>query len=280
MANPMNAKPERRLGAGRPQDTLTLAALALLLLAAGLWFFSGASAKRRGEQTVKPRSALAEARWTGGPPDSVRQSASAIRLDLNLFSAARAVSSPRNVGSVPGRPEDYLGTKRFPAPPSPTRAQHDALKQAITARLNIAGLRVLLDGPDARGASLGGEQVPVLVITRDLTQTNGVAFLLVRAQLQQTLYALPSGSEASGAAVSGTVAGNEAQYVGARPMPSRGAADTWRWTEKAVLNTVDQFLARRRFEARYGGNEGIGQNAESFAEYLRMSGTPASSGRK
>lgn len=267
MANPMNAKPERRLGAGRPQDTLTLAALALLLLAAGLWFFSGASAKRRGEQTVKPRSALAEARWTGGPPDSVRQSASAIRLDLNLFSAARAVSSPPR-------------GKGFPAPPSPTRAQHDALKQAITARLNIAGLRVLLDGPDARGASLGGEQVPVLVITRDLTQTNGVAFLLVRAQLQQTLYALPSGSEASGAAVSGTVAGNEAQYVGARPMPSRGAADTWRWTEKAVLNTVDQFLARRRFEARYGGNEGIGQNAESFAEYLRMSGTPASSGRK
>lgn len=286
MANPTNTKRERRFGDGRPQETLTGAALALLLLAAGLWFFSGASG-RRGGRTAETRLALAAARWTGGPPESARQKAgAAIRLDLNVLSPARrpdendlsrrahALPDGRPP-SLPSRRDDYLRTRLLPRPTLPTRAQFSALKQAVIARLNTADIRVLGDEQGAPAAAMG-EPASVLVITRDLSETDEDAFLLVRARLQQTLYAPPAGSP-----VSATTAGDEAQYLGVRRRGgSGGAADTWHWTEKAVLYTVDQFLARRRFEARTG-DEATARNADVLARYRGPgSGTPASASRK
>jgi hypothetical protein len=261
VTNPTNAK-----------STLTGAAVILLLLAAVFWVFSGASDSRRERRTADASPTFDALPALGGPPDSARNwnTLQAVRLDLNLFS----VPSPRGRG-VPGRPEDYLGTQPFPAPPFPTREQYGALKQAITARLNTVGIRVLLDGSASNTAM--GEPAPVFVVTRDVNEANGVTFLLVRVQLQQTLYALSgSGGGATGGPVSATMAGNEAQYVGARRLS--GGAQTWRWTEKAVLSAVDQFVARRRFQARYGGEGGIADNAEAFAEYQRFSGTPAAVG--
>jgi hypothetical protein len=223
---------ERIGGVPAAQRIAAATVVTLLMLAAGLFGFYAGRQQRPQPPTVRPA------------PIAHRTGRMQVRLSLGVLMPGMGVNtndmppphvaSPGGLVSSVAAIEPLLGTRSYPTPPYPTLTQFRRLQREAAALLAEYGVDVV---PDS-GPAGGSDATRRLSVTRDLYEVNGASFQRVRVRLEEYQY-----DPATRVLHQVERLPVEYEYLGARKN-----VDTWAWTHKAVLYSLQRFL-----DIYYGG---------------------------